>query len=175
MYQSRIKSKKNRSDRFQKKRTLEIPDANNDTYFGIVKEMLGNGRVRIFCEDGTLKIGRIRGSMRKSRGKTIIDKEDLVMVASRDFDDKLDIMYKYTQEEVAQILKDYEIPEKIYKSLTESDFCRVDGADDTILFCNEDDAQDSDDDDPRAPNAPKSAQHSTVENDDIEDIDIDAI
>lgn len=134
MYQSRIQNKKKRSDRFQKKRVLELPDATNGTFFGIVKDMMGNGRVNVLCEDGSTNMARIRGSMRKSRGKTIIEKNDLVMVAERDFDKKLDILYKYTSEEVAQMMKDDDIPEKIYKALTESDFCKVEGMDDTIVF-----------------------------------------
>lgn len=138
MYQSRIQSKKSRSGRFQKKRELEFPDETEGTFFGVVKDMLGNGRVRVFCEDGTTKVARIRGSMRKSRGKTIIDKNDLVIVAGRDYEkDKLDILHKYTAEETAQILKEYEIPEKIYKTLTESDFCKMEGNDDTIIFCEQ--------------------------------------
>ncbi len=167
MYQSRIQNKKKRSDRLQKKRVLELPDAENGTYFAIVKDMLGNGRVRVFCEDGSLKVARIRGKMRKSRGKTIIDKNDLVMVSGRDFDDKLDILYKYTLEEVSQMTRDYEIPEKIYKSLTESDFCRIEGTEDTIIFCDKN--EESEDDD-------ESSKECNDQNcDDEDDIDIDAI
>jgi len=134
MYQSRIQNKKKRADRFQKKRVLELPDANNGTFFAIVRDMMGNGRVNVLCEDGSTNMARIRGSMRKSRGKTIIEKNDLVMVAERDFDKKFDILYKYTGEEVAQMMKDDDIPEKIYKALTESDFCKVEGMDDTVVF-----------------------------------------
>lgn len=171
MYQSRIKDKKGRFNRHQKKRDLEYPDPDEGTHFGIVKDMLGNGRVRILCDDGSLKVGRIRGSMRKSRGKTIIDRNDLVMVSERDFEDKLDILHKYTAEEVAEILRDSgNLPEKIYKSLTESEFCRIEGTEDTIVFCNNDDAQDSDDDNPdRNPAGP------AVLLDEDDDIDIDAI
>ena len=142
MYQSRIQNKKKRYNRLQKNRDLELPDPEIGTHFAIVKDMLGNGRVRILCEDGSLKMARIRGKMRKSRGKTIIDKNDLVMVSGRDFDDNYDIMYKYTREEVADITKNYEIPEKIYKNLTESDFDSNDGADDNIIiFCDKNDQE----------------------------------
>lgn len=177
MYQSRIQSKKNRSGRFQKKRELEFPDETEGTYFGVVKDMLGNGRVRVFCEDGTMKVGRIRGSMRKSRGKTIIDKNDLVIVASREFEDKLDILHKYTADEVAQILRDYEIPEKIYKTLTESDFCKMEGTEDTIVFCEQADQADPDanDDDDNNDNDDNDKPNAKYENNDTNDIDIDNI
>lgn len=135
MYQSRIQNKKGRLDRLQKKRSLELPDPTHDTYFAIVKDMLGNGRVQVFTEEGVLKMARIPGRMRKSRNKTIIEKNDLIMIAGRDFEDKMDIMYKYTHEEIQQLLRDRLIPEKIYKNLTESDLCHTEGAEDTILFC----------------------------------------
>lgn len=137
MYQSRIHNKKKRSDRYQKKRELDIPNENDGTYFGVVKDMLGNGRVRIFCEDGSLKIGRIRGTMRKSRGKTIIEKNDLVIIAPRDFEDKLDIIHKYTSEEISQIIGNNQLPEKIYKTMTESEFCKTEEGEDTIFFCDQ--------------------------------------
>lgn len=178
MYQSRIQNKKNRSGRYQKKRDLEFPDETEGTYFGVVKDMLGNGRVRVFCEDGSMKVGRIRGSMRKSRGKTIIDKNDLVIIASREFEDKLDILHKYTADEVAQILRDYEIPEKIYKMLTESDFCKMEGTEDTIVFCEQaekpaTEASSSDDntDDEDANDDNKNSKNTK----NTDELDIDAI
>lgn len=145
MYQSRIQEKKKRAGRLQKKRVLELPDVNVGTHFGIVKDMLGNGRVNVLCEDGATKMARIRGSMRKSRGKTIIEKNDLVMVAERDFGGIMDILYKYTGEEVAHMMKEGDIPEKIYKALTDCDLCKVEGTDDTIVFYdNRDETRDSD-------------------------------
>lgn len=171
MYQSRIQNKKKRAGRFEKKRDLELPEAEDGTYFAIVKDMLGNGRVRVFCENGDLKVARIRGNMRKSRGKTIIDRNDLVIVSGRDYEDKMDILHKYRPEEVAIILRDYEIPEKIYKSLTESDFGRVDGTDDMIIFCdkNEDDkVDDEDNDDDEEDDTKKQAEKE-------EELDIEAI
>jgi initiation factor 1A len=170
MYQSRIQNKKKRTNRLQKNRDLEFPDAEDGTFFAIVKDMLGNGRVRVFCEDGSLKMARIRGKMRKSRGKTIIDKNDLVIISGRDFDDKFDIMYKYTREEVALIIKNYEIPEKIYKNLTESDFDRTDGTDDIIIFCdkNEQDKNDENTSD-TSDNEDESEDEKDDDNEDTEE------
>lgn len=169
MYQSRIQSKKKRSGRFQRKREIEFPSEANGTQFGIVKDMLGNGRVRVFCEDGTLKVGRIRGSMRRSRGKTIIDKNDLVIVAPRDFEDKLDIIHKYTAEEVAHMVRQEELPEKIYKNLTESEFCRTEGVEDTIVFCEQPDQPQ-----PEGDGSSSEDGESSSEGED-EELDIDAI
>lgn len=174
MYQSRIQNKKKRSDRFQKKRELEIPNENDGTYFGVVNDMLGNGRVRIFCEDGSLKTGRIRGSMRKSRGKTIIEKNDLVIIASRDFEDKLDILHKYTAEEISELIRTEILPEKIYKVLTESDFCKTNGDEDTIVFCEQITNTDSISEDERM-EVDETASKNVKDQSESEDLDIDVI
>lgn len=163
MYQSQIKNKKGRYDRFQKKRALELPEVSQGTAFAIVKEMLGNGRVRVLTEDGTLKMARIPGSMRRSRKKTIISRNDLVMVAGRDYEDKMDIVFKYTHEEVQQLLRDRTMPDKIYKDMTESDMCRTEGAEDMILFCDEEDD-----------NAPEDGSGASTDEED-EELDIDQI
>lgn len=163
MYQSRIQNKKKRSDRYHKKRELELPNENIGTYFGVVKDMLGNGRVNIFCEDGSIKIGRIRGSMRKSRGKTIIEKNDLVIVALRDFEDKIDIIHKYTPDEFSEIVRNDLLPEKIYKTLTENEFCKTNDGEDTIMFCDMGNDQEQEND-------PES-EHEPVE----DELDIGAI
>lgn len=164
MYQSRIQNKKKRFGRYEKKREIEFPSEENGTQFGVVKDMLGNGRVRVLCEDGSLKIGRIRGSMRKSRGKTIIEKNDLVIVAPRDFEDKLDIIHKYTAEEVSNMIRGNELPEKIYKTLTESDFNKTDGVDDEIVFC-----------DPGIEEKNDSSNTEDSDNENENELDIDAI
>lgn len=148
MYQSSIKNRKGRLDRFSKKRDLELPDPSLGTEFAIVQEMMGNGRVRVLCEDGSQNTARIRGNMRKHRGKVIITRSDLVMVSRRDFDDNLDIIHKYTQEEVIQLTKSGDIPEKIQKSINEGDFCTAGGNEDMVLFCDREDAPQEEEEDP---------------------------
>ena len=174
MYQSRIQDKKKRSGRLQKKRVLELPDIDMGTQFGIVKDMLGNGRVNVLCENGDTRMARIRGSMRKSRGKTIIERNDLVMVADRDFGGMMDILYKYTGDEVAQMMKNGDIPEKIYKALTDCDLCKVEGTDDTIVFY---DNRDETKDEQRAIHSDDSETDNDNDNgaDDTDELNIDDI
>jgi len=111
--------------------------------YAVVQEMMGNGRLKALCSDGVTRVGRIRGSMRKYAGKVIIEKGDLILISFRDFEeDKVDVIAKYTADEVSTVLKSYEISEKLVKALTHSDFNnygKTSAADDYVMFMNEDD------------------------------------
>lgn len=135
MYQSRIRANKKRGG--NKKRELLEPEEGQN--YGIAMEMMGNGRIRIFCDDKQVRPGRIRGSMRKYSGKVLIDKGDLILYAGRDYGpDVLDVFHKYTHEEVAELMRHNILPENILKKLN------MDGDDDTkvtkddyVLFMND--------------------------------------
>lgn len=135
MYQSRIRAGKRKNE---KKR--ELHEVEEGQEYGVVQDMLGNGRVRVYCEDKTVRVGRIRGSMRKFSGKVIIERGDLVVVSARDFEpDKLDIIHKYTHEEVAQLIRNEDVPENILKmihaDIDDEDTKKVD---DYVMFVGED-------------------------------------
>lgn len=127
MYQSRIRN--NKRGRQQKKR--EFVEIEDGQMYGIVQDLLGNGRVNVFCEDKTVKIARIRGSMRKYSNKVLIEKGDLVLVALRDFhDDKVDLFHKYISEDVAYLMRHDMLPEAILKKLQNgNDLMNEDGKD----------------------------------------------
>lgn len=108
MYQSNIAAAKKRSNNKSKKRDIFVPD--DDQQFAVVKSMLGNGRLMALCEDGIERLAKIRGSMRKGPNKTIVNKNDLIVVSARDFEDKVDILHKYTHEEASNMFHMYEIP-----------------------------------------------------------------
>jgi translation initiation factor 1A len=119
MYQSRIRSHKNRNHRDKKRELLE-PDEEQE--YGIVQDLLGNGRVRVICDNKEQKIARIRGSMRKYAGKVLIEKGDLVIVAKREFgDDKVDLVHKYHRDEISALVRHHLLPEGIVKALTSVD------------------------------------------------------
>lgn len=165
MYQSRIRQNKKRV----KNKLLVEPEEGQE--YAVVKDMLGNGRLRCFCEDGTDKIGRIRGSMRKYAGKVIIDRGDLILIAGRDFgqDDKVDVFHKYSHEDISALMKMRALPEKIYKALTLQDdhnFGKTGASDDCVVFMSEDEA-------PVAKASDDSMKGSSDE--DSEELDIDAI
>lgn len=120
MYQSRIRNSKQRAKQ-SKNRTILEPD--DEQEYGVVQDMLGNGRLRALCSDGNIRIGRIRGSMRKYAGKVIIEKNDLVIVSKRDYeDDKVDVVHKYTHEESSKLLRNGMLPTTIAKEINKSDY-----------------------------------------------------
>ena len=119
MYQSRIRSAKQRA-KANRNRTIQEPEDGQD--YGVVQDMLGNARVRTLCSDGVIRMGRIRGSMRKYAGKVIIEKGDLIIVSMRDFeDDKVDIIHKYTNEETSKMLRNGMLPNAIVKEINKTD------------------------------------------------------
>lgn len=173
MYQSKIRQKKNRAN--QKNKMLILPEEGQE--YAVVKDMLGNGRLRATCEDGSERIGRIRGSMRKYATKVIIDRGDLILVSTRDFgnDDKVDVFHKYSHDDISALLKMGELPERIFKALTlhdEQNYGKGGANDDYVVFMNEDDDKDED-----IETESKHAHDEELKTDDEgeSDIDIDAI
>lgn len=140
MYQAYNKQSRDRSHRFEKKRDLILPEEGQE--FGHVEQMLGNGRLRVMCEDGNILVGRIRGSMKRGKNKVIVSNNDLVIICRRDFEeDKVDVLHRYTPEEVAIIIRKYEVPEKIRKALNTT-LCGSDDENDDgdlVTFAYEDD------------------------------------
>lgn len=164
MYQSRIRQNKNRDAR---KRELLEPEEGQT--FAIVQDMVGNGRLRAFCADKVVRMARIRGSMRKYSGKVIIDRNDLILVAFRDFhDDTVDVIHKYKPDEVHYMMRHNMLPENIVKKIQMGDETeeKVHG-DDYLMFMDQEMGED----------VPTSYQKEDGESmdDDEDDIDIDAI
>lgn len=119
MYKSNIRAAKKRGDN-DRHREFLMPDDSQG--FAVVQDMLGNGRVRCMCEDGNVRVGRIRGSMRRYKNKVIIGRGDLVIVGSRDFeDDKVDIVHKYNHDECSTLMMNGSLPVKVFRAITNRD------------------------------------------------------
>jgi translation initiation factor 1A len=72
--------------------------------------MLGNGRVYVKCFDEVLRVGHIRGKMRR---KVWIQPGDLVLCSLREFQNrKCDVVLKYLPDEVKQLKAQGQIPEE---------------------------------------------------------------
>lgn len=120
MYKSNIRNKKSRGHRNDKNRELVTPEEGQE--YGFVKDMLGNGRINVYCEDGKTRVGRIRGSMRRFKHKVIIGAGDIILISRRDYeDDKVDVIHKYTFEEANSLSYHGELPETINKSYQQKD------------------------------------------------------
>jgi len=87
----------------------QIPFKDDYQDYGIVQNLLGNGRLKVLClGDNVERLGTIRGSMYK---KVWINKNDVILVSLREYqDDKCDVIFKYTLDEVKILKKRQEIP-----------------------------------------------------------------
>jgi translation initiation factor 1A len=118
MYQSRIRNQK-RGRQQRKREFVEIEDGQ---MYALVQDLLGNGRVNVFCEDAQVRVARIRGCMRKYSKKVLIERGDLVLVALREFgDDKVDLFHKYITEDISYLTRHGMLPEPILKKIQGGD------------------------------------------------------
>jgi len=140
MYKSNIRNAKKRGGKEERDRDFIVPDG-CQTY-ALVQEMMGNGRLRALCEDGVLRVGRIRGSMRKYKNKVIIGRGDLVIVALREFDtENVDVIHKYTHNECSKLLMWKSLPESIHRAMTDRSDPDADGNPESeyVVFGNDGD------------------------------------
>lgn len=73
----------------------------DDELFAVVTEHLGGNHVRLRCEDGKLRLGRIPGRMKY---RIWINEDDVVLVEPWDWqDDKATIEWRYTSHDAAQL------------------------------------------------------------------------
>ena len=77
-----------------------IPQKRDGEMFGIVTQIFGGEHMRVRCEDGKERMGRIRGKIKKRMWTRL---GDLVIVSPWDEmsqDDKCDIVHRYRRNEV---------------------------------------------------------------------------
>ena len=73
-----------------------------------VFKMLGNGRLIAYCYDGIERMCHIRGKLKK---KVWIGVNDIILISLRDFQDgKADVLYKYSDQDIRQLVKMDELP-----------------------------------------------------------------
>ena len=78
-------------------------------YAQIVK-MLGNCRFEAFCFDGQTRICHVRGT---HRNKLWMNRDDIILVGLRDFqDEKCDAIHRYTADEARRLKNMGELPAK---------------------------------------------------------------
>lgn len=127
---------RNRKDRSNKFRELEFADGET-TQYGHVQGARGDRRFTLLCQDGTERIGCVRGKMRR---REWIRQGDIVLCTRRDFqDDKLDVVHKFTEEEVRRLVQMGQIPAPVARAYSRgvSDIAAPeaeDGAGDSVEF-----------------------------------------
>lgn len=69
--------------------------------YALITKMLGNGHCECKCYDDVVRLGNIRGKMRK---RVWLSVGDIVLCGLRDYqDEKVDIIHKYTADEVLNL------------------------------------------------------------------------
>jgi len=78
---------------------VRTPNRKEGEMFGIIIQMLGFDRVRVRCEDGNIRVGRIPGRMKKRVWMRV---GDTVLLVPWDFqtEEKCDVIYRYRGNEL---------------------------------------------------------------------------
>lgn len=83
---------------------VRTPRRDDGEMFGIIIQMLGHDRVRVRCEDGNIRIGRIPGRMKKRVWMRV---GDTVLIVPWEFqtDEKGDVIWRYRGNEIDWLQK----------------------------------------------------------------------
>lgn len=82
---------------------MRLPKKREREIFARADLMLGANHIRVKCEDGVTRIGRIKGKIKK---RLWIREGDLLIVVPWDFqDEKCDIIYRYIKPQVEWLQK----------------------------------------------------------------------
>ena len=131
--------------------TLLVADAVDPSaaLYAFVREVNGHGHYRVVCNDGSERMGVLRGCMRR---RVWVRCNDVVLVTTRDYqDDKADIVHKYAGDEVLRLMAMGELSpalSRLYNSFDAGvsvvgggggcggagEGCGVEGADDFLVF-----------------------------------------
>ena len=98
---------KKQSNRIQRSRPLPVKEEGQE--YGKAEKNLGDCRFLLYCYDGKERIGKVRGKLRK---RVYVNVGDFVLLGTRDYqDDKVDIIDKYSPDEVNKLRKIGELVE----------------------------------------------------------------
>lgn len=89
----------NRSNDEDQPMRVRTPHRSEGEQFAIIVQMLGHDRVRVRCEDGEMRVGRIPGRMKKRIWMRVGDTV-LIVPWSFQSDEKCDVVWRYKGNEV---------------------------------------------------------------------------
>jgi translation initiation factor 1A len=82
---------------------IRMPKKNELEMFAVATQLLGSDKIKALCEDGTERICRIPGKLRK---RVWIREGDLIIVKLWDFQpSKADIIWRYVKVQTAHLKK----------------------------------------------------------------------
>jgi translation initiation factor 1A len=90
---------------------LPLPRRNRGEIFGVASQLLGAARIRVMCEDGLSRMGRITGKMKK---KMWIREGDLLILRPWGFQEgKADILFRYSRTQASYLSRRNLLPASI--------------------------------------------------------------
>lgn len=90
---------------------VRIPHLKEGELFGVADQLLGASRIKVMCQDGKSRLGRIPGKLKK---RMWIREGDLVVLRPWEFqDEKCDILHRYTKTEASYLSRRGVVPKSI--------------------------------------------------------------
>ncbi len=90
---------------------LPLPRRDRGEVFGIASQLLGAARIRVMCEDGNSRMGRITGKMKK---KMWIREGDLLVLRPWGFQEgKADILFRYSRTQAQYLARRNLLPASV--------------------------------------------------------------
>lgn len=109
MYQTSIRNKKKKKFISNIKTNNYELDPEIEEYAYVIK-MLGNCRVSLITNTGNECIGVIRGNLKRFSNRVLIEKGDIIVVSTRDFQkNKVDIIHKFNRDQVLILISEEKI------------------------------------------------------------------
>lgn len=85
-----------------------MPRRRDKEIFAVAELLLGGSRIKVICEDGKSRMGRIPGKIKK---RMWIREGDLLIVKPWDFqDEKANIIYRYTHTQSSYLSRKEKLP-----------------------------------------------------------------
>lgn len=90
---------------------VRLPNIKESEMFGVADQLMGASRIKVMCEDGVSRMGRIPGKIRK---RMWVREGDLLIVKVWDFQpDKCDIKFRYTKTQASNLSRRNKIPKSL--------------------------------------------------------------
>ena len=90
---------------------VRLPNIKENEMFGIADQLLGASKIRVMCEDGVSRVGRIPGKIKK---RMWIREGDLLIISIWDFEpSKCDVKFRYTKTQASNLSKRNKIPKNL--------------------------------------------------------------
>lgn len=94
------KNKKNGKGVQQPIERVRVPNKGKNEIFATVDTKLGGKHLRLRCMDGTVRMGRIPGSMKRKKRNWINEGDIVIAVPWEVQDSKADVIWRYTRSQV---------------------------------------------------------------------------